>query len=215
MKMKNIKVYGLEESIKASGYPTRFGEPADLYTDEDLFISDKEFKRAVALGNSASGSGHGCFLKGITVNFDLQYSLYFTKQIQRYHFIDFVSSQSTMYTLTKRKDVGEYCNSFTDQRVIDVINNSLRIYNDMKKDEVRRIEFNGITTETDKHELFMTIVSNLPSGFELWARFTTNYYQLQNIYKQRCNHKLDDWIEFCNYLEELPEFKRLCLTVKE
>ena len=44
----------------------------------------------------------------------------------------------------------------------------------------------------------------LPMGYELWAGISTNYLQLKTIYKQRRWHKLDDWREFCAFIEGLP-----------
>jgi len=106
MQIKNVKVYGLEESILASGYPMQTGEPIDL---EDIFDPDvsklnnylyagandsKDVVRAKKLAKTPIGSGHNNFLKGIIVQFDLQYPEYFSPQLQRYHWVDIVSSQS-------------------------------------------------------------------------------------------------------------------------
>ena len=114
MQIKNVKVYGLEESILASGYPMQTGEPVDL---EDIFdpavsklnnylyagIDDsKDVVRAKKLAKTPVGSGHNNFLKGIIVQFDLQYPEYFSPQLQRYHWVDIVSSQSKMHKITGR-----------------------------------------------------------------------------------------------------------------
>ena len=44
----------------------------------------------------------------------------------------------------------------------------------------------------------------VPSGMELTARMTTNYRQLKTIYRQRKDHRLPEWREFCRWLETLP-----------
>jgi hypothetical protein len=41
-------------------------------------------------------------------------------------------------------------------------------------------------------------------GLELTARITTNYLQLKTIYAQRHNHKLEEWRDFCRFIESLP-----------
>ena len=59
-----------------------------------------------------------------------------------------------------------------------------------------------------KH-LYLEVLYNIPSGFELTARITTNYRCLLNIYNQRFNHRLPEWREFCDELLNLPYFKLL------
>lgn len=188
MRIMNTKIYGLEESVIASGYPTRYRKPDDLYV---TLPSSDDAKRAHKLSNSSLGEGHDCFLKGVIVQFDLRYPLYLSKQLQRYHFIDFVSSQSSMRTLSVREGISEYCNRYVTDTIIKEVN---KLFEDYKQ-----------SSKEDKHFYFMRLVSNLPSGFELWARMTTNYLQLKTIYKQRRSHKLEDWQQFCDWIEKLPK----------
>lgn len=172
----NLYVYGLNESIVASNYP--------MLTD----ISEAEIneKRAVKLGSAASGSGHDCFLKGIIVQFDLRLAQYMWQQVKRYHFFDFVSSQSTMHRITKM-DIDSQCNEYVDVRIKDVAKEKIMCYN------------NGEISISE-------VLSNIPQGLTLTARITTNYLQLKTIYKQRKNHRLNEWQLFCKQLEELPYF---------
>lgn len=187
VEIKNTVVYGIHESIVRSGYPHRYGEIGHIvFTDKE-----REESRFLHLSRAKSGSGHDVSLKGITVNFDIKYSLYFTKQLQRYHFIDFISSQSTMHSITKRGDIDQYVNKYVDDEVVSLVNNYINKYNEVTKE--------------DKYFYFMKIISNLPSGFELWAGMTTNYLQLKTIYQQRSGHKLkEDWGAFCGWIRSLP-----------
>ena len=43
-----------------------------------------------------------------------------------------------------------------------------------------------------------------PMGLELTARVTTNFLQLKTIYNQRKNHKLPEWLQFCEFIKSLP-----------
>ena len=59
-----------------------------------------------------------------------------------------------------------------------------------------------------KNWLYLKILYNIPAGFQLTARMSTNYRCLLNIYNQRHNHRLPEWRDFCEQLlEELPYFK--------
>ena len=94
MQIKNVKVYGLYPSIIKSGYPHLVGEPGDLHGEfYDAPPTEKAVERALKLSSTSNGSGHNNFLKGIIVQFDLQYPEYFSPQLQRYHWIDIVSSK--------------------------------------------------------------------------------------------------------------------------
>lgn len=201
MEIKNTKVYGLNESIIRSGYPMRTGEPVNL---DSVVVSDKDLKRAFKLGKVPSGTGHDNFEKGIIVQFDLKYPQYFTPQLQRYNWIDIVSSQSKMHKLTAKADIHESCNYYVLHDIIDIINELIMSYNTFEKtDYPIHIETFNINVKTKK-ALFNYIISNLPMGYEMWMGISTNYLQLKTIYKQRKNHKLEDWKYFCNWIETLP-----------
>lgn len=219
MKIKNVKVYGLEESIIRSGYPHQIGEPKDIkpIKESTEYQVNQDRIRAYKLANTPIGSGHNNFLKGIIVQFDMSYPQYFTPQLQRYHWIDIISSQSKMHSLTKIKDIKDSCNKYVYPEIIDIINNSIKFYNDWieDKDLGHRLLFENypsIDIES-KEELFQYIISNLPMGFELWMGISTNYLQLKTIYNQRRHHKLkDDWGYFCNWIETLPMSKLITVN---
>jgi hypothetical protein len=58
--------------------------------------------------------------------------------------------------------------------------------------------------ENEDPEKYLEILYSNPCGFKLTARMTTNYQQLRTIYKQRKNHRLPEWKEFCGWIESLP-----------
>ena len=190
--IENTEVYGLNKAIIASGNAMR--TVMDDNTEEP---SEKDKKRAKNLGLTGTGEGHDNFLNGVVVQFDLYAPLYMWKQIQRYHFMDFISSQSTMHRLTKF-DIASQCVSDVDPKILERYQYLLDVYN------------NGVLPE-EQNSLWRTLVASLPSGFVLGATMTTNYRQLKTIYLQRKNHKLKEWHEFCKWCETLPSFKELCI----
>lgn len=184
MNVRNVKVYGLYESVKASKFP--MSVDVNECTEQ---ITDK----TRALGNAKTGSGHDQFLTGIIVQFNLTFSIKAWVEAERYHFFDFVSSQSTMHRITKL-DPRKQCNSYVDEDVIRVV-------------ERKIAEYNAEPTP----ENYLSVLYNVPTGFELTARMTTNYRQLKTIYYQRRNHRLNEWRLFCRWIETLPSFHELCL----
>lgn len=186
--IESTEVYGLNKAAIASGNAMR-----TVMANNVLDPTDKDFKRAALLGATGPGEGHDNFLNGIIVQFDLYAPLYMWKQIQRYHFLDFISSQSTMHRLLKF-DVATQCVSDTDPVIV-------RRYQDLVAD------YNAAPDAAK----WRTLVASLPCGFVLGATMTTNYRQLKTIYLQRRNHKLKEWHDFCAWCETLPLFTTICL----
>lgn len=193
--ISNIKVYDLEESMRAAGYPMR----TDLNEAPDF---TKDWDRAQRLTKASRfNAAHAQFLTGIVVNFDLTFSNKAWIEAERYRFLNFVSSQSTMHCITKF-GLRAQCNEYVDERIITIVQEYIDLYNSLTAQDEETIEF--------KKNLYLKILYNLPPGFQLTARMTTNYRCLLNIYNQRHDHRLPEWREFCNQLlEELPFFREL------
>lgn len=58
--------------------------------------------------------------------------------------------------------------------------------------------------ETKEKKYWRAIIELLPMGFHLTANVMLNYEVLANMYHSRKNHKLDEWREFCSWIETLP-----------
>jgi hypothetical protein len=177
MNVSNVKIYDLEESIKASKYP--------MSTSTESCNSDIT-STVLKLAQSGKAEGHDQFLTGIRVAFDLTFTNKAWVELERYRFIEFVSSQSTMHRISKFNLSIQY-NEYVDPRIIEVMEELKDAYN----------------KTNDKEEYLRLLYSN-PSGFELTARLTTNYRALKTVYSQRRNHKLPEWREFCKWIETLP-----------
>lgn len=180
VEISNVKVFGLVKSAYVSGYPMKVNAG-----EEEVYT--KAFDRMSKLANTPNGSGHANALKGIIVQFDLKYPQYFSMQLQRYNFVDIISSQSKMHRITKM-NIKESCNKYVTEDIVKLI---------------EKYKMKYLLDPT--YERFMKIVSNLPMGFEMTMGISTNYLQLKTIYQQRKNHKLkEDWGEFCKMIEGLP-----------
>lgn len=173
----NVKVYGLPESVKASKYPMS----VDIST-----LTDEITGRVEKLAQSPKGEGHDNFLNGIVVQFDLSFTVKAWTEAERYHFLDFVSSQSTMHRITKFNLDNAYI-EYTDRRIIEIMKELVEAYN-----------------ANPTPENYLRVLYSNPCGMRLTARMTTNYRQLKTIYAQRKTHRLPEWREFCKWLETLP-----------
>lgn len=222
LEIKDTKVYGLEESIIASGYAMTT-EPYKYQREKDQNFSN-HLKRAIKLANCGGGSGHSNFRTGIIVQFDVKYPQYISPEMQRYHFLQIITSQSKMHRLLKM-DLYEMCNKYVSQEIIDVVNQLITNYNLIADEKPGRdytaipliVELrNGEKVECYSKEealytIWMQILSNCPLGLEMWMRVSLNYEQLATIYKQRRHHKLKEWHIFCDWIETLPYTKELII----
>ena len=197
--VSNVHVYGLEDSIKASKYP--------MSTDVSK-CTGKVTKTVKALGGVPTGTGHDNFLNGIVVQFDLNYTVKAFIEAERYHFLDFVSSQSTMHRITKF-DLDKAYIEYVDPRIIEIMKEKVADYNEYC--EKFKDAEPGSLADRMKRIKYLEILYSNPCGFRLTARMTTNYRQLKTIYQQRKNHRLPEWVMFCKWIETLPMFKEICL----
>lgn len=177
MKTSDVHVYGLKEAVKASKYP--------MQADLDMLNSDV-VERTYKLAMAERGSGHDNFLSGILVTMDLTCSLKMWAQVERYHFLQIVSSQSIMHKALAL-NLDKVFNPFVDGEI---------------KKRCKTLQEIAVRTgaECDK----LALIYSLPTGTELTAHISTNYLQLKTIYAQRKNHPLYEWRLFCEMIEQLP-----------
>ena len=219
MKISNVVVSGLEESILASGFPMAKSFDENDYdakkvllrkyfmrnqlSDEETTWCEKQMKRARTLASCEGGESHDCYLCGIGVSFNVTAPRYWFPEEQRYHFADIVSSTSTMHCLRKNIEamkadpnrINCYFCEKTDRRVIDVV-----------LDVALEIMENDAFNDNDKVERLKAI---LPEGYMQTCRITTNYRQLKTWVRQRSNHRLSEWRVVCDWIRTLPLFKEL------
>lgn len=175
--ISNVQVYGFNESVKASKYP--------MSVDIEK-LNDEITPKVVGLAQSKKGEGHDQYLTGIIVQFDLTFTIKAWTEAERYHFLDFVSSQSTMHRITKF-DLDKAYIEYVDPRIIEIMKEKVAEYN-----------------KEPSNEKYLEILYSNPCGMKLTARMTTNYRQLKTIYSQRKTHRLPEWRSVCAWIETLP-----------
>ncbi len=188
--VSDVEIFGLDGAVKGAKYS---------YAIDQRTVDATITPTTVKLAQSAIGSGHDNFLNGVIVQFDLYFSNKAWVEAERYHFLDFVSSQSTMHRITKFNLDTAYT-SYTDPRMIAIMKEKVEAYNQLMA---------NLSTATPEEkarleEMYLEILYSNPAGFRLHARMTTNYRQLKTIYQQRRTHRLPEWRAFCDWIETLP-----------
>lgn len=183
--ISNVNVYGLEDAIKGSKYPMSVN-----LTN----VSGDVTPTVDKLASCGIGQGHDNFLNGVLVQFDLTFTNKAWVEAERYHFLDFVSSQSTMHRIAKFDMSTSYI-KYVDPRMIEVMKEKVDAYNKL-------LEANK--DDPSLKEKYLEILYSNPAGFKITAKMTTNYRQLKTIYHQRRTHRLPEWQAFCDWVETLP-----------
>ena len=177
-------VYNVENALKGSKYPMSVSINS---------LNGDLTKTCSRLALSGKGEGHDNFLNGIVVSFDFNFTIKAWTEAERYHFLDFISSQSTMHRIAKFEIRQQY-NEHVDSRIIAIMQELVD-------------DYNAEPTE----EKYLKILYSNPCGFRLTAKMITNYRQLKTIFFQRRFHKLPEWREVCEWIETLPYAKELII----
>lgn len=216
LKIKNTEVYGLQQAVISSRNAMRLDLPE--ITEEEFNKSLGRARKLVEASNKSHNvKCHDNYLTTIVVQFDLVYTQYITKQIQRYHFFQYGSSSSLMHRITKM-DFSKCCNKYVSRRTRDYMNDLVNEYHKIMDDGITDMDFILIDEDSQEEYVyhantndeclycqFMRIISECPMGTELFVHASTNYKQLQTMYWQRKNHKLrEDWGVFCDWIKSLP-----------
>ena len=200
LEITNWNVFELKESVIACRNAMRITPPE--YTEEEF---KKSLPRAIALAKCGGGSGHSCWRSGVRVSFDIKYPNYISPELQRYHFLDIVTSSSKMHRLVNM-DMDACFNKYVTKKSKDQMKELIKEYNEAKDSN---------KSKEVVYSAFMRVISNCPQGIELFMRCSTNYEQLATIYKQRKHHKLkEDYGAFCAFIESLPYAKELIICDK-
>ena len=157
-----------------------------------------------------AGSPDRKFLRMIHVQADVTAPLYWWKEFDTYKVGTVANSCSTMHTLHKRDltlDDFSHENLISDS--VDILKDLINTLNDCRDLYINYDkDINLITKEiTSKKHIWWQMIQLLPSSFNQMRTIDLNYETLFSIYHQRKCHKLNEWVEFCKWIETLPYMK--------
>ena len=181
--------YGKENSL-----PCPLGNPVVIGSkDYDLM------KRLVK-----AGSDHSKFMRMITVYVDITAPLYWWKEFDTYKIGTVANSCSTMHKIHEReftlKDfsrehlITSYGCEWGDVVPFELLQSTVMVLNQY------RLKF----IETKDKEYWWQMIQLLPSSYNQKRTIMLNYAVLRAMYHARVTHKLDEWCDFCEWIESLP-----------
>ena len=233
IKFENIEVVGWEHAIRGMRNPKNSWQKSDSYTcyatvgchcEEENYINgvchgvtlgENDYELMMRLRNA--GTDHRKFMRMITVYLNITAPLYWWKEFDTYKIGTVANSCSTMHKihakeftledfsyehLLEPKDVhvpdDSCCNPNWEGcgiiAPIDILEETINILNKARE------MFLG----TKDKKYWWQMIQLLPSSYNQKRTVMLNYEVLANIYKSRKDHKLDEWRDFCSWIETLP-----------
>lgn len=162
---------------------------------------------------ASAGPVHGKFRRMIVVYTDITAPLYWWKEFDTYKVGTVANSCSTMHKIhAKEFTIDDFSHEHLRVSAKNHLLETIDILNAERK------EFVGEGYEPchkgDK-EFWWQMIQLLPSSYNQKRTIMLNYEVLANIYQYRKNHKLDEWKEFCKWIEGLPWSEIITCSVSE
>ena len=169
-----------------------------------LCVGDDDHSLMQRLSNA--GTDHRKFMRMMPVYVRITAPLYWWKEFDTYKVGTVANSCSTMHKIHEKKfTTDDFSCEHLDIRTKALLEVTIKILNDYRK---LYIEYNPDDFEIkgcpSKKDIWWQMIQLLPSSYNQTRNVMLNYEVLANIYHSRKNHKLDEWREFCKWIEDLP-----------
>lgn len=208
IKFENTEVVGWESAIRGMRNPMNSWEKSDseflaprasIRLPMIYKIGDNDIKLMKNL--CKAGPDHRKFMRMITVYVDITAPLYWWKEFDTYKVGTVANSCSTMHKIAEKEFKLE---DFSYEHLFNASDVDIYSMNalNMTIDALNAAREKYL--ETKVKDYWWQMIQLLPSSYNQRRTVMLNYEVLTNIYKSRKNHKLDEWIDFCKWIENLP-----------
>lgn len=162
--------------------------------ETDFYLGGMDEELMQRLANA--GTDHRKFMRMMPVYVRITAPLYWWKEFDTYKVGTVANSCSTMHKIQAKEFILE---DFSCEHLSVVSLDYLR-------NNIEHLNFIRDVCNDDKSNkgAWWQMIQLLPSSYNQTRNVMMNYEVLANIYKSRKNHKLDEWREFCKWIEELP-----------
>jgi hypothetical protein len=178
---------------------------------KNMIVGENDMKLMKSLVKA--GSDHSKFMRMINVTVDITAPMYWWKEFDTYKVGTVRNSCSTMHKVTEKEftlDDFSHEHLYDSNREVLLIDNFLEHLEDTVDSlNLARDYYLNCDDESEKKTYWWQIIQLLPSSYNQKATVQLNYAVLRNMYHSRKNHKLDEWVEFCKWVETLPYAKEL------
>jgi len=199
IKIEEVEVVGLRHAIRGMRNPMNSWDKSDscfeygLDLDATFVVGENDLKTMQNLSNG--GPVHGKFKRMIVVYMDITAPLYWWKEFDTYKVGTVANSCSTMHKIHAKRF---YLQDFSSEH-LDAENEHFMLDTIVMLNRAREKYIHG----GDKNDWWQ-MIQLLPSSYNQKRTVMLNYEVLTPIYRDRKNHKLDEWHGLCEVIEGLP-----------
>lgn len=219
IKIENIEVFNFEGAFRGLRNPMNSWNKSDSYIDaltNKYIVGENDLKLAQRM--IGAGTDESKFMRQIFVSMDITAPLYWWKEADTYKIATVSNSCSTMHKITS-SEITEENYSFDpepNKPLTDLPTNDYVRILDIKNRAVADVEWlRKKYNETKDKRYWRLLIQINPDGWLQKRTWTGNYQNLRNMYFARKNHKLIEWIQFCQIIEQLPYSKELICYKKD
>lgn len=219
IKIENIEVFNFEGAFRGLRNPMNSWDKSDSYIDaltNKYIVGENDLKLAQRM--IGAGTDESKFMRQIFVSMDITAPLYWWKEADTYKIATVSNSCSTMHKITS-SEITEENYSFDpepDKPLTDLPTDDYVRILDIKNRAVADVEWlRKKYNETKDKRYWRLLIQINPDGWLQKRTWTGNYQNLRNMYFARKNHKLIEWIQFCQIIEQLPYSKELICYKKD
>ena len=181
---------------KSDSYYTYIEDAETLQTAPfEFFVGENDLALMKKL--VSAGTDHSKFMRMINVTVDITAPMFWWSEYDTYKVGTVRNSCSKMHTIhIKPFDIDNFTHEGCDKipAAIDTL-----MYVVSECEHLRQLY-----NDTEQKKYWRAIIELLPESFNMRATVQMNYAVLQNIYHSRRNHRLDEWKDFCRWIETLP-----------
>ena len=179
-------------------------------SNPEYFLGQNDHSLMQRLANA--GTDHRKFMRMMPVYVRITAPLYWWKEFDTYKVGTVANSCSTMHKIQEKEfTMEDFSYEHLDIRTRKILEETIKALNDYRK---LYIDYNPDDFEIkgcpSKKIIWWQMIQILPSSYNQTRNVMMNYEVLANIYKSRKDHKLDEWREFCKWIEELPYSEFIC-----
>ena len=206
IKIERVDVFGWEAAIRGMRNPLESWKKSDsgYVTEYDEGGFDAEFynigENDIALMKSLvkAGTDHRKFLRMINVSMDITAPMFWWAEFDTYKVGTVRNSCSKMHRIHAHDIIPD---NFTAEGLTELGGYYAEVFNDVVGAcNALREMYN----ETHDRRYWRALIELLPESYNQRATVQLNYEVLRNMYHARKSHVLDEWVEFCEWIETLP-----------
>lgn len=204
IKIDHVETYGWRPALRGMRNPMNSWNKADTVFDEYGIPTMGENDLRLATSLASAGTDHAKYLRMIVVYADVAAPLYWWKEFDTYKIGTVANSCSIMHKIhAKPFERSDFSHDHLTHYNFDWLDTTIEWLNR------ERNKFN-VSKGKDK-EAWWQMIQMLPSSYIQKRTLMLNYQVLKNIYHARCNHKLQEWHDFCDMIRKLPYAQELII----